>query len=100
MKNNLFYQKPLANIYAKPSHKSEVTSQILYGEKFKIISKKKSWFKIKTYYDNYTGFIKCVKFKGKFEPTHKVYKLKTKIFKKIKNKFLPSKYFLYFASKI
>ena len=84
MKNNYFYQKPLANIYAKPSKKSEVISQIIFGEKFKILSKRKNWLKIKTDYDKYCGFIKNEKITKKFKPTHKVYKLKTTIFKKKK----------------
>ncbi|MDB2381991.1 multi-domain protein, partial [Candidatus Pelagibacter bacterium] len=53
MKSNYFYKKPLSNIYKKPNVISEVTSQILYGEKFKIISKNKSWIKIKVLFDNY-----------------------------------------------
>ena len=100
MKNNFFYQKPLANIYAKSSKESEVVSQILFGEKFKILSKRKNWLKIKTDYDNYIGFIKNEKFTEKFKPTHKVYKLKTTIYKKKKNKFVSSRNFLFFASKI
>ena len=100
MKNNFFYQKSLANIYTKPSKESEVVSQILFGEKFKILSKKKNWLKIKTDYDNYIGFIKNEKFTEKFQPTHKVYKLKTTIYKKRKNKFISSRNFLFFASKI
>jgi len=100
VKNNYFYQKPLANIYAKPSKKTEVISQIIFGEKFKILSKRKNWLKIKTDYDKYCGFIKNEKITKKFKPTHKVYKLKATIFKKKKNKFIPSKNFLYFASRI
>ncbi|MDB3872294.1 SH3 domain-containing protein, partial [Candidatus Pelagibacter sp.] len=57
MKNNYVYKKPLSDIYKKPDVVSEVTSQILYGEKFKIISKNKSWIKIKVLYDNYIGYI-------------------------------------------
>ena len=57
MKNN-FFNKPVENIYLKPFSNSEITSQIIYGEKFKILSKKKGWLKIKTQYDNYTGYIK------------------------------------------
>ena len=57
MKNN-FFNKPIGNVYSKPSIKSELSSQILYGEKFKIISKNKGWIKIKTDFDKYTGFIK------------------------------------------
>ena len=99
MKNN-FFNYPVGNIYSKPSSNSEVTSQILYGEKFKILSKKKKWIKIKTNFDNYIGFIKKNKFNQKFNPTHKIYKLKSKIFKKNHEKFLPTNNFLYFASGI
>ena len=61
MKNN-FLKKPVANVYSKPNSNSELASQILYGEKFKILSKKKDWFKIKNQYDNYIGFIRNIKF--------------------------------------
>ena len=100
MKNNLFNQKYLTNIYAKPSIKSEVTSQILFGEKFKILNKKKNWLKIKTSYDNYIGYLKYSKYITKFKPSHKVYKLKTQIFSKINNKFIATNKFLYFASRV
>ena len=99
MKNN-FFNKPVANIYSKPSSNSEVSSQILYGEKFKILSKKRDWVKIKTNFDNYIGFIKKNKFNLNFRPTKKIYKLKSKIFKRLNNKFLPTGKFLYFASGI
>ena len=99
MKNN-FFNSPLANINLKPSLSSEVISQILYGEKFKILSKKKGWVKIKTSFDNYIGFIRKNKFNQNFRPTNKICKLNSKIYKKINNKFLPTKDFLYFASGI
>ena len=57
MKNN-FFNIAVSNIYTKPDIKSEVSTQILYGEKFKILSEKKDWVKIKTYFDNYIGYIK------------------------------------------
>src|SRR6056300_1668677 len=57
-----FYNKFIGNIYSKTSTKSEVTSQILFGEKFTILNKNKDWFKIKTSFDNYIGFIKKSKF--------------------------------------
>ena len=47
MKNN-FFNHPVGNINFKPSSNSEVLSQILYGEKFKILRGNKNWFKIKT----------------------------------------------------
>ena len=55
MKNNFFYKKQYSNIYKTTSIFSEVTSQILYGEKFKILSKNKDWIKIKSLFDNYVG---------------------------------------------
>jgi len=50
VKNN-FLKSPVVNINLKPSVNSEVISQILYGEKFKIIKKKKNWYKIKKNYE-------------------------------------------------
>ena len=97
MKNNYFYKKPLSNVYKKPSKVSEVTSQIIYGEKFKVLSKNRSWLKIKTSYDNYIGYIKDENYTSEHKPTHKVFSLKTNIFNKQKNK---TKYFLPFASKV
>ena len=97
MENNFFCKKPLLNIYKKPSEVSEVTSQIIYGEKFKILSKNKNWIKIKTSFDNYVGYIKTKYYTKNHEPTHKVFVLKTNIFNRTNNK---TKYFLPFASKI
>ena len=97
MKDNYFYKKPLSNIYEKPNVVSEVTSQLLYGEKFKIISKNKSWIKIKVLFDNYTGYIKNKDYTKDHKPTHKIFILKANIYNKQKNK---TKYFLPFASRI
>jgi len=97
MKNNHFYKKPLSNIYKKPSEVSEITSQILYGEKFRILSKNKNWLKIKVSFDNYIGYIKNKNYTNNYKPTHKVFTLKSSIFNKINNK---TKYFLPFASRI
>ena len=97
MKNN-FLNKPVANIYFKPSHNSEVVSQILYGEKFKILLKRKRYIKIKTYYDNYIGYIKKDKFLENFKPSHKISKIKSRIFFKKSKKFLSSNHYLYYGS--
>ena len=99
MKYN-YLNTSISNLYTKPSSKAEVSSQMIYGEKFRILSKQKSWLKIKTSYDNYVGFIKNDNFKKKFKPVKKVYKLKAKIYKKVKKKFLTTNQFLYFASGI
>ena len=85
MKNKFFFKKKLSNIYEKSSLSSKVSSQILYGEKFKILSKTKNWLKIKTSFDNYTGYIKKKDFVDKFSPTHKIFKLKSKIFTNFTN---------------
>ena len=100
MKNNFYLKKNKCNIYIKSTTKSEVISQILYGEKFSIISKNEKWIRIKTIYDNYTGFIKNDKFNRNFKPSHKISELKSRIFKKINNRFIPTKKFIYFASRI
>ena len=97
MKSNHFYKKPLSNIYKKPSKVSEVTSQILYGEKFWILSKNKNWLKIKVLSDNYIGYIKNKNYTNSYKPTHKVFTLKSSIFNNSNNK---TKYFLPFASRI
>ena len=39
---------PLIYIYEQPKANAELSSQMLYGEKFKIINKKGNWLKIKT----------------------------------------------------
>ena len=96
MKNNFFYKKDYSNIYKTTSRFSEVTSQILYGEKFKILSKNKDWIKIKSLFDNYVGYIKNESYIKNYKPTHKVYSLKTFIYSKPNNK---TKSFLPFASK-
>ena len=97
MKNN-FLNKSVANIYFKPSSNSEVVSQILYGEKFKILLKRKKYLKIKTHYDNYIGYIKKDKFLENFKPSHKISKIKSRIFFKKGKRFLSSNHYLYYGS--
>ena len=84
---NKFFNYTVSNIYSKPSLNSEVVSQILYGEKFRILSKKDKWIKIKTYYDKYIGYIKNKKFIEYFKPSHKIFVLKSTInaYKSVKN---------------
>ncbi|MDC2998418.1 C40 family peptidase [Candidatus Pelagibacter sp.] len=82
MQSNFYFIGNYSNIYKKPSRKSEVTSQIIYGERFKILNKNKSWIKIKTLFDNYKGFIKNSKYTEKFKPHYKVSSLKARVFKK------------------
>ena len=101
MHNNFFCKNPYINLYEKSSYKSKIASQILYGEKFKILSKKKKFFKIKSSYDNYIGYIKSYKYINRFKPSHKIITLKSRIFKgpKDSSKYRTKK-FLPFSSKI
>ena len=42
---------------SEPSDKSEMTSQLLFGENFEIHEKKNQWLRIHTYADDYEGWI-------------------------------------------
>jgi len=97
VKNNYFFKKQFSNIYKKASKNSEVTSQILYGEKFNIISRNKEWIKIRSLFDNYIGYIENKNYTPKHYPKYKVHSLKADVFNnqnKKTNNFLP------FGSKI
>jgi len=80
---------PVLSIYKSPSIKSEVVTQMIYGDSFSIIKKTKKWMKIKIKEDNYKGYIKNKKYSNFLKPSHKVNTLKAKVYKfpnKIKNK--------------
>ena len=92
MKNNFYFKGNFSNIYKEPRESSEVTSQIIYGERFKIFSKNRNWIKIKSTYDNYIGYIKNKKYIQNFDPKYKVNVLKAKIYTKpnsASNSYLP-----------
>ena len=44
-------------IRSKPSDASEMVSQLLFGETFKILEKRRKWLHIQCSYDDYTGWI-------------------------------------------
>ncbi len=97
MQNNFFSKSQVINILEEPKQNSNISSQIIYGEKFKILSKNKRFYKIKLLYDNYIGFIsQKIRSVNKFKPTHKIKVLKSRIYlgsnntkKKKTNKWLP-----------
>jgi len=71
--NNLFSNNyPIINLYKKASTKSEIVSQMIYGEGFKIINRSSKWLKIKIKEDKYIGYIIKKKFIPYVRPTHKV----------------------------
>ncbi|OMP30818.1 C40 family peptidase [Mangrovimonas sp. DI 80] len=41
----------------EPSDKSELVSQVLYGDFFKVLEQRKHWSKIRLHFDNYEGWI-------------------------------------------
>ena len=69
------------NLHKKPSTKSEVVTQMIYGDSFSIQNKTRKWLKIKIKEDNYKGYIKKKKYSNFIRPTHKISVLKSKIFK-------------------
>jgi gamma-D-glutamyl-L-lysine dipeptidyl-peptidase len=87
------------NIYKKKNLKSEIVTQILYGDTFKILEKSNSWVKIKNDIDNYKGYIKNKKYPCNNKNTHKVFTLFANLYSKPKNSAKIKKK-LSFASKI
>ena len=69
------------NLHKKPSVKSEIVTQMIYGDSFSISKKLNKWLKITIKEDNYKGYIKNKKYSNFLKPTHKVDTLKAKIFK-------------------
>ena len=84
MTNNYYFNKTFCNIFEKPNKTSKISSQILYGEKFKILSRNAGYFKIRTLYDNYRGYIKANNYPKNFKPNYKVKVLKANIYRKPK----------------
>ena len=88
----------IINLYKNPSNKSEIVTQMIYGDSFLITKKTKKWLKVKINEDNYKGYVINKNFSHYLKPSHKIAILKAKIFK------FPNKRFeigrLTFGSKI
>jgi len=89
---------PIINLYKTANSKSEIVTQMIYGEGFKIINKSSRWLKIKIKEDKYTGYIKNKEFISYIKPTHKVSVLFAKIYRSPNSKNKIAK--LPYASKI
>ncbi len=74
------------NVYKKNSEKSEIVTQLLYGDSFKIIKKIGPWLKVKNNFDHYKGYIKKGNFSISQKNTHKVYNLFANLYSKPNNK--------------
>jgi hypothetical protein len=86
------------NLQKKPSHKSEIVTQMIYGESFSILKRYNKWLKIKIKEDNYKGYIQRKNYLEYLKPTHKINKLKAGIYKSPNKKI--KIYELTFGSKI
>ena len=71
----------IVNLHKKTSKKSEVVSQMIYGDSFSILKKNKKWLKIKIKEDNYKGYVLNKKFALFLKPTHKIATLKANIYR-------------------
>ena len=60
----------------EPSDKSELTSQVLYGELFKVLEHRKKWSRIRLSYDSYEGWIDNKQFQFIEENDYKTYTTK------------------------
>ena len=76
------------NLYKNSSAKSEIVTQMIYGESFEIINKSTRWMKVRIKEDGYVGYIKRRKFIPYVKPTHKISSLFANTYKKpnFKNK--------------
>ena len=60
----------------EPSDKSELTSQVLYGELFKVLEQRKKWSRIRLSYDGYEGWIDNKQFQLIEKEDYKIYSSK------------------------
>lgn len=57
----------LVPLRLEPSDKSELVSQVLYGDFFKVLEQRKSWSKIRLAFDSYEGWIDNKQYSGILE---------------------------------
>ena len=72
---------PITNLYKKPSVRSEIITQMIYGDSFSILNKTRKWLKVKIKEDGYKGYIKNKNFTDFLKQTHKINILKAKVYK-------------------
>ena len=71
----------VVDIHKKPSTKSEIVTQMIFGDSFSIYKKNKKWLKIKIIEDGYKGYVKNKNYSNFLKPTHKINTLKAKVYK-------------------
>ena len=88
----------IINLYKSASTKSEIVTQMIYGDSFSISKKTRKWLKIKIKEDNYKGYIQNKNFRNYLIPSHKISVLKANIYNSPNLK--KKRYELSFGSKI
>ena len=71
----------VVNLFKKPSKKSEIVTQMIFGESFLILKKTSRWLKIKIKEDGYRGYVQNKNFSKFLKPSHKVSILKAEVYK-------------------
>ena len=77
----------IINVYKKKSIKSEIVTQLLYGDTFKKLKKNGVWLKIKNDKDHYIGYIKNKNFPSNQKNTYKVCAISATLYSKPHNKY-------------
>ena len=71
----------IINLYKNPSNKSEIVTQMVYGDSFSLTKKTKKWLKVKIKEDNYIGYVINKNFSQYTKSSHKIAVLKAKVYK-------------------
>ncbi len=58
--DQLICTNPYIPLRAAPSHRSEMVSQMLFGERFRILDSSGTWLRIETLFDSYIGWIESL----------------------------------------
>jgi hypothetical protein len=62
MSSLIICKSKISNLFKKPNKNSELTSQLLFGEKFIVQKKIKDYYKGYCAYDNYSGYVRASNF--------------------------------------
>ena len=69
------------NLFKKPSTKSEIVTQMIFGDSFSVSKRSGKWLKIKVKEDGYKGFVQNKNFSNFLKPSHTINVLKSKVYK-------------------
>ena len=72
---------PSINLHKKASNKSEIVTQMIYGDSFSVLARASRWLKVKIKEDKYIGFVRIKNFSNLIKPNYKISVLKASIYK-------------------